>query len=143
MNCDETRRIIESSVSAAWPAEVTAHLVTCDACLQHALTDGLAAPPAVAVPPGFSDRVVLQLPMSDVPRRWPRWPVIAAAALSALFLATGLWLLLPVAGGSAEPDLWAAWYWALFLVAAGESVVLIAWAWEPATRMDDCSPPQG
>ena len=129
MNCDEVQRFIESSGRAELPPEVSAHLATCDACLQRVLTDVLAAPPTVAVSPDFSGRVVVRLPARDAAQSWPRWPVIAAAALSMVILLAGLWLLLP-AIGAPQHEIWAEWYWAAFLIAAGESAVLIACTWD-------------
>jgi len=138
MNCEEVRRSIQASGRAEWPSAVSAHLATCDACVQHVLTEALIAPPAVTVPPNFSNRVVVRLPENDPRRRGPRWPVIAAATLSALILPAGLWLLLPEAG-TPQHEIWGVWYWAVFLAAAGESAVLIAWAYEPSSQMDGSS----
>lgn len=135
MRCEEVRLILESSQRSEHPPELSAHLATCDSCLEFALVETLATPAAVAVPAAFADRVILRLPQSEHARNWPRWPILAAAALSVLILAAGLWLILPESGAP-QGAMWAAWYWALFLVAAGESAVLIAWAWEPSSQMD-------
>jgi hypothetical protein len=135
MTCEEARRIIESPRKGNRSPELSTHLATCDTCLQLLLAEALATPATTVVPPDFPDRVVFRLPQKESPRRLPRWPVVSAAGLCVLVLAAGLWLLLPHAAPP-ESDFWPAWYWALFLVAAAESAVLIAWAWEPVGRVD-------
>jgi len=130
MNCDEVRRAIESSAGGKWPDDLSAHLAACEACLQHALTEALATPPAIVVPAGFADHVAFPLPQRGAPRIWPHWPIVASAVLSSLVLAVGLWMLVSGAGPSGR-DPWVTWYQVVFLAAAGESAVLIAWAWEP------------
>jgi hypothetical protein len=131
MICETVRQIVTTGSERDWPPDVSTHIATCEVCLSVIVGQALATVPQPRVPRNFADRVVALIPQAEPPtRRWPRWSVAAAAALGAALIAAAAELLLAGAdlpGRALEPS----WYWALLLVAAGESAVLIAWAAEP------------
>jgi hypothetical protein len=131
MNCGTVRQIVTTGGEREWPPDVSAHIATCDVCLSVIVEQALATVPQPRVPSNFADRVGALIPQAESPTRSrPRWSVAAAGALCAAVIVAAVGVLLASAdlpGRAAEPS----WYWALLLVAGGESAVLVAWAAEP------------
>lgn len=86
---------LDGDISATEEKELRNHLNTCEACQKHMselehVVHTLESLPAVAVPMGFSERVMLRLPKPKVKSNVQRWlrrhPMLVAVAIFAILM---------------------------------------------------------
>jgi len=120
MSCDAIRSAMGAAGDGGWPPAVTAHLATCEACVDAAIALALAHRPAGTAPASFAADVARAARLATPsPRRRSRGLIAGLVAGAVAAAAVAVWVAPASLERGALPI-------AAFVLACGEGLALAA-----------------